>query len=122
LARNTCAVCVDATAPNVIVQTTRTVSRGRVRTTWTKPSRRSRRCPALAASAPWRLAGGILSTSSAERRNDTALTQYAKSGPHAATSTPPMTGATVQLTFSPVWMSEFALVRSSSSTRFGNPA
>src|SRR5437773_3503541 len=62
------------------------------------------------------------STSSAERRNDAALIQYATSGLDAATSAPPITGATVQLTFSPVWMREFARASSSSSTRFGRPA
>ena len=54
--------------------------------------------------------------------NDAPLSQYARSGPDAATSAPPMIGATVQLTFSLVWMSELARVSSCSSTRFGRPA
>jgi hypothetical protein len=61
-------------------------------------------------------------TRSAESANDAALTQYAVSGLVAATSAPPRIGASVQLTFSPVWINEFARASSSSLTRFGRPA
>ena len=122
LARKTWAVCVDATAPSAIVHTMSTVKSGRVRTTRLNPSFRSRRWPWLAATAPCRLPAEMRRTSKAETRNEPALIQYATSGLEAATSAPPITGAIVQLTFSPVWMSEFARVRSDSSTRLGNPA
>ncbi len=98
------------------------MSRGRVLITRANPSLRSRRCPRLTASAPCSLPAGRRSSNSADTTNDTPFSQYARCGPDAATSAPPMIGATVQLTFSLVWMSEFARARSCSSTRFGRPA
>ena len=99
-----------------------TASSGRERTTATKPSARSRQWPRVSAVSLCSRRFGMRATSIAEMRNETALIQYAASGPAAAVRMPPSTGPTAQLRFSTVWRSAFAAGSWSGGTRFGMPA
>ena len=89
-------------------QPTSTASSARECSTVEKPSFRSVQWPRESAVALCSIRAGIRTTKTAETRNDTALIQYAASGPAAAVSTPPTTGPTAQLAFSIVWSSAFA--------------
>ena len=99
-----------------------TASSGRERRTVANPSFRSVQWPRERAVVLCSRRAGILNTKNADTRKETALIQYAASGPAAAVSTPPMIGPAAQLRFSIVCRSAFAGPSMSSETRFGTPA
>ena len=103
-------------------QETITVLRAFERPIARKPSATSAQCPRLSAFPCWRSAAEIWTTRHADRRKLAAFSQYARSGPEAATTTPPTSVPAMIVNWSAVRSSEFARGSISSETRFGRPA